>query len=106
MSSTRTDEMSIQAVSPLFGTGAAASASAGALKSSVAPAPLRAVARAERRFIVRAPRALGQGESKGIAVRLTGADTDGEFERRDEDLAVSDLTGPGGACDGIHHLGD
>src|SRR3954470_24251934 len=107
--STRQVATSIQAVSPLFGIGAAAAApasgagvwaSAGSTSTASASAPRPAaspVARRLRDFIGGTPLEFLKvlRASERVCVGFAGADADRAFERHDEDLAVADLPGAG-----------
>src|SRR3954454_8649515 len=114
--STSALEMSIQAVSPLFGMGAAAAAAGAAAAASfvgvcayTAPAsnkqpmrPMPALAskvlRIERSLIFELL-VLFQMRLKGIHIAFAGADADGLLEGADEDFAVADLARAGGSGD-------
>src|ERR1700739_3924372 len=86
INSTRAVAVSIQAVSPLsICAGAAACAHAG---DEAARGIRPSIRRPGRHF-----------PSKRIDVDLLGANANGLFQVADEDLAVADLAGAGGAAD-------
>src|SRR5690349_7864334 len=99
----------MKAVSPLFGTGAAGAAAvwasaAAAVAANTAPtSPAR---NGVLKFIVGNSWTEGSRGSEGVAVGFAGADANGLLDRRDEDLAVTDLAGPGCGGDRLDHLAD
>src|SRR3954466_3492155 len=110
---TRQVATSIQAVSPLFGTGAGGAAAAAAVWASAGSA--RSASASPPRPAARNVRSLMGSNLKGVLVLvrservgigLAGADADGALERHDEDLAVADLAGPGRSGDRLDDAGD
>src|SRR5262249_53230696 len=108
--STSTDDVSIQALSPLLNVGAAGGASSARTpwESRKAVAMSTAVASPARvsvvNFMVSAPFFWDARESQRRGVGFAGADANGAVETEDEDLAVADLAGLGGRGDGFDGL--
>ena len=95
ISKTRTVEISIQAVSPLFGTGP--SAANAARVPSIRPAVARPVARAsggkKARIVMMV--ILLCCASERVLIALAGADPHGLFDGGNENLAIADLARAG-----------
>src|SRR5262249_28076318 len=117
ISSTSADEVSIHAVSPLFGVGAGGVAGAGAWANAGSIASNTNAAKTANPAIrpklpsfistaskVYTAKSKCGGRSDRAVVGLAGAHADGVLDRRDEDLAVADLPRAGGANDGLDGL--
>src|SRR6478609_4914292 len=94
--STRAVATSIQAVSPLFGTGVAAAAPcarAAAAENATSAAPASPAFSEVYSFI--AINSLVGRQPKGLVVALAGAEADRNLNGRDENLAIADLAGLG-----------
>ena len=107
----------MNAVSPLFGTGAAAKAGAASNAQAAATATRLADGepKRQRKFIVEVPDVSGLSECIGPfeaqclkrdVVGFTCANAHGVLDRRHKDLAVTDLTGLGSPCDGLDRFVD
>src|SRR5919201_1354633 len=102
--------MSIQAVSPLLGTGASAKANPAVLVASKSPRPIArgAILGSKQRFISNSCETSKgrKGALDGLFIAFSGANPERLIERRDEDFAVADLTGPGGRGDRVDRFTD